>query len=1096
VRPVTLELEGFGSFRDRAVVDFTGADHFALVGPTGAGKSTVIDAITFALYGSVPRWDNQKVVSLALSSGANRGTVKLVFDVSGTRYVVARELRRAKGGNVTVKNVRLDQLEDNQGSGIESDVSRNLASDGSVTPAIEGLLGLTFDHFCTCVVLPQGEFAEFLHKKPGDREKLLRSLLGMDVYTDIMQSANSLAKASDAAADAKSDQAVKLEYATQEYVDKAVARATELADMRAEFEKSVRALRAADDNAAEQEESRLTLRKQHELLAAVRAPHDLHDLSARDQTTARSFAEKRQQFKAAEQADAAARKAQAAGPNAESLRAVRGLHMDRNTCDAAIPDASKAIAASTDRLQSAKTALLEAVAVEAASRETQATAGAERQKIAEMLKAAQDDLARLKHVASPTNLDDLAQQSTTASEAFDQRTDEQKKARAAVSTADEAVASFGQVPDLEHLVDAHEAYEASEQKLAELQAVHQGAVADQDRAEVAFHAAEGVVERLEKELQDAQRKDMAAALRPHLHVGDSCPVCAQSITTLPEHDEAGDVSPATTALEKAKRDREKTRGQEKAASNNVAATQRAVVSEQERQLGLASKRGDISRSEVEEQLGTARKLLSDAASCRERQAEAERSVTDAQTKLARVQAAIGSSAQTLQQSRDPLVAMGAPATTDDVVASWRSLVAWVEVRSPQQQEDVDKLKRTLEEAHRTEAVAARDLLDQKEALGGAREREGELALQEQSERTELERLTKHRAELSRKLEGLPNLEEVEQLLEVAAELARRAASASKVLDGARDERDKAEGDRAQLEEQVTASRGVLAGQRDGIVQLGAPPVNDKDLAEAWAGLLSWAEGAAKSKRVELEAADQATAGARGAAESATATLTHLLEAHEIVVAGDDSPDLAYGFASASAREKESQARRDYANREDLLAQIQSEREDAQVAQTVGNLLRTDAFPRWLIGSALDVLVADASHNLRELSGGQFDLTHHDGIFLVVDHTDAEAERPVKTLSGGETFQASLALALALSSHLAILAAAGNAHLESIFLDEGFGTLDDAMLDIVAETLESLASQGEQMVGLITHVKSLAERVPVRFQVTRDQLSSRIERVGG
>src|SRR6201747_2610889 len=98
MRPVLLNMNGFASFRDQATVDFTDADYFALVGPTGAGKSTVIDAMTFALYGSVPRWDNSRTVALALAPTVNRGTVRLVFDVGGARYVAARELRRAATG--------------------------------------------------------------------------------------------------------------------------------------------------------------------------------------------------------------------------------------------------------------------------------------------------------------------------------------------------------------------------------------------------------------------------------------------------------------------------------------------------------------------------------------------------------------------------------------------------------------------------------------------------------------------------------------------------------------------------------------------------------------------------------------------------------------------------------------------------------------------------------------------------------------------------------------------------------------------------------------------------------------------------------------
>src|SRR6478609_7320320 len=117
MRPVLLDMDGFASFRDRATVDFTDADYFALVGPTGSGKSTVIDAMTFALYGSVPRWDNQRTVSLALAPTAGRGTVRFVFDVAGQRFVVARELRRSAAGAVSVRTARLERLADPTGTG-------------------------------------------------------------------------------------------------------------------------------------------------------------------------------------------------------------------------------------------------------------------------------------------------------------------------------------------------------------------------------------------------------------------------------------------------------------------------------------------------------------------------------------------------------------------------------------------------------------------------------------------------------------------------------------------------------------------------------------------------------------------------------------------------------------------------------------------------------------------------------------------------------------------------------------------------------------------------------------------------------------------
>src|SRR5580704_19405469 len=114
MRPVLLDMHGFAAFREPTTVDFRDAEYFALVGPTGSGKSTVIDAMTFALYGSVPRWGRKGMVSLALAPTTSRGTVKLVFEVGDRRYVVARELRRT-GSQVSQRAASLERLADRHG---------------------------------------------------------------------------------------------------------------------------------------------------------------------------------------------------------------------------------------------------------------------------------------------------------------------------------------------------------------------------------------------------------------------------------------------------------------------------------------------------------------------------------------------------------------------------------------------------------------------------------------------------------------------------------------------------------------------------------------------------------------------------------------------------------------------------------------------------------------------------------------------------------------------------------------------------------------------------------------------------------------------
>ena len=170
-------------------------------------------------------------------------------------------------------------------------------------------------------------------------------------------------------------------------------------------------------------------------------------------------------------------------------------------------------------------------------------------------------------------------------------------------------------------------------------------------------------------------------------------------------------------------------------------------------------------------------------------------------------------------------------------------------------------------------------------------------------------------------------------------------------------------------------------------------------------------------------------------------------------------------------------------------------EEAAVAKVLGDRLRASEFERWLVAEALDVLITDASRTLEELSAGQYSLTFDETNrdFLVVDHRNADERRSVRTLSGGETFQASLAVALALSDQLRELAADGAARLESIFLDEGFGSLDPDTLETVASTIETLAV-GDRMVGLVTHVAELSDRVPVRFVVTKGPRTATVEKV--
>jgi exonuclease SbcC len=176
VRPLRLEVEGFTSFKTKVVVDFSGLDLFAITGPTGAGKSSLVDALVFALYGQVPRvGDDYKQL---ISHGAEGLSVLLEFTVGEEAYRVVRTARPTASSQQ-----RLEMLEGNEWQPI-ADRAREIKA------RVEEILGLDYDGFTRAVVLPQGQFDAFLRGEPKERRKILVALLGLGVYDDMLKLAN------------------------------------------------------------------------------------------------------------------------------------------------------------------------------------------------------------------------------------------------------------------------------------------------------------------------------------------------------------------------------------------------------------------------------------------------------------------------------------------------------------------------------------------------------------------------------------------------------------------------------------------------------------------------------------------------------------------------------------------------------------------------------------------------------------------------------------------------------------------------------------------------------------------------------------------
>ena len=148
-------------------------------------------------------------------------------------------------------------------------------------------------------------------------------------------------------------------------------------------------------------------------------------------------------------------------------------------------------------------------------------------------------------------------------------------------------------------------------------------------------------------------------------------------------------------------------------------------------------------------------------------------------------------------------------------------------------------------------------------------------------------------------------------------------------------------------------------------------------------------------------------------------------------------------------------------------------------------LGSERFQAFLLEETFRSLVRGASERLWALSS-RYRFEWRDEAFFVVDHDNGRQQRTVETLSGGESFLASLALALELSEQ--IQRASGSVPLDSLFIDEGFGTLDSEALDVAAAAIESLPVGG-RMIGIITHIEELSKRLPGRIFVAREGLTT-------
>lgn len=1187
MRPVSLKLAGLHSFREPQVVDFERlceAGLFGIFGATGSGKSTVLDAITLALYGKVERAAHG--TQGILNHAEDRVSVELTFELDQPEgrklYRVERLYRRSGDNSVVSAGSRLVEI-----SGAHE---IPLAEKSRVNLEIEAMLGLTSDDFTRAVVLPQGKFDEFLKKiKPAERRRMLERLFGLTEYGDrlkqkvdrrLNEAANKLASVRgelDGLGEA-SDEALER---TQKILEEAGRRADEANRLCRQAEKEhgdLAQVWAWQEEMSSVERSLAVLAERRpdieaardKLDTAVRAGKALPFLLEADEAES-NFTKAEGNFteitaglamasESAEATEKALKNAADLRRKEEPLlleekgRLARAVELEKETAKfkkeesglAALlenlqgerernrtvlqksrtekSDVEKEIGIIKESIANAQVAPERRRQVAAAllalhkwkqAEEESRKAKAGRDKKENLLAEAQAALEEAA-AAEQEKLEALNRAAGREKELQEKRPEDSAKLSEAAREVERLRSWAGMVGRLALAVNEAAAY-LKEKNAGQEKAVNTANQAKDRLAEGEFARDEArrQVQSLEEKLDGLRRRNIAFFLAGSLKEGDPCPVCGSAEHPAPAAaDEEAKISVAEEKLrearilaERAQKSLEKLQREEFAASAGMNA---ALVATREAESRLESLQAEMNAARGELPAGWT-----------------GLSVADLEQELARRE---GWLAQRQQ--------------------------AWVDW-----QKDMEEAQRTLEQArdsHNRAAVAragaesarigaASTLQDAGDrALAAAAEELGRLAEldaargvfkpgQIPEEQRRIEELDARRSELDKKRAELEK-----RLGRIALEIDKMAA-----LDG-------------ELAVQVTENRQKLAGMREllgqkeeELVQItGSRPAGLllekadarlKNLAEAERQAQEEARRANK-KKCELEqnraAAEEALNIAKVRLEKGLARLDKSLaelrfatrnEARQACLSAaeqealqkslDDYDKERERLAGLSRNLKEKLAGRELSASEwqkckDSLAIARREQEEALTAwgaaarecekMTLANarwkdlsreyestgimkgrldvlkdLLRGNAFVDFLAEEQFVKVAIDASARLGQLTRHRYALeVDSEGGFVIRDEANGGVKRPVSTLSGGETFVASLALALALSAQIQLK---GRYPLEFFFLDEGFGSLDPELLEVVVSTLERLRLE-HLNIGVISHVPELKNRLPRRLIV--------------
>lgn len=1022
-----LELCAFGPFPSKERVDFdtlNEAGLFLLSGPTGAGKSTIFDAICFALYGSTTRPENTKSLYSDFAKPGTEPYVDLELTVGGHRYRIhrtpewARPSTRAKSGWVTEHpQVALYRcLADDAAAASDTDWEVLSVRNDEAGRIVSEAFGLTREQFAQVVMLPQGQFARFLSASSDDREKLLRRLFPVDLYSDVR---DLLKQRSDSAAQRFRDLSAEVRRGHEEVT--ALLERLSLAeesepdqaddmvfvDMQSAVDRLERAraqAATARGHAGEQAskagrhadavERGIGEWREHDRLVARRtAVQDAEQRTARDrQTEERAAAsipvhEARERLRQTRQQAADKQNqledllARARTLTAEPVAAVAESESER--------EVERAYWASPDQ---------------ADSEEYDALLERRRETVGELLRRIRDaeelETTLLEPVRRKTEAETqllrVAEQEKELGQTRERLVHERDELSEAISNLPEAAAA-----------------ESEASRVLELTRRAQGtrddlgkASQDAERAESRRKEASGHYD----DLMSRRFRQAVMVLADDLQAEQPCPVCGSTEHPDPARAETSgsDHMVSEEDLERSARERDRSDALAKETFARCAELRRAL-------------------EELESQ--GARPRLSDAEEAAREARERHRKVHDQKQRCTDIEGRLDS---LWQEIRD------------------------AESRSQELRVEISGLDSTIQELkdRRANLSSALDDVPSREELGRIRAR--------------IEKLREHRSAADRLRGHVQGLRENEHAAET--DLAREVAES--VFDDA-DE----------------AERHWLPPQELAVLRerLRASEVERARIDEAWKA--AWHE--AMLERIEA-------GESRPDPEDAERTRRAAEEARKSY-----EDELA---RETTFREGLSTVERIRSGDRDLQAQVQQASDTARMLKDLadvasglgGENLQRMSLTTFVLAAQLEEIAEAATIRLKNMTNGRYSLRHSDasagrnrksGLGLEIFDSWTSETRSTSSLSGGETFMASLCLALGLAD--VVQARAGGIEVDTLFVDEGFGSLDEDTLEDVMDAIDGLRENG-RVIGLVSHVADMKTRIPEHVRITRSPSGSSLE----